>query len=104
MPSPEQGTSVRMQSNSCSSSVNSEGSLLVTTTSGCPHLVRFSANICTRLRITSLATSRLPSGNRLRRWVDLPPGAAQRSSTASGLSGKQAFTACSTNMDEASCT
>ena len=93
-----------MQSNRCSSDVNSAGSLFVTTTSGCPHFVRFSASTCTRLRITSLATSRLSAGNRLRRWVDLPPGAAQRSSTATARSGRYRLTACSTNMDDASCT
>ena len=45
IPSPEQGTSVNITSKKSSSGVKSDGSLLVTTTSGCPHLVRFSASI-----------------------------------------------------------
>lgn len=36
--------------------------------------------------------------------VDLPPGAAQRSSITTGFSPIYCFRACSTNMDEASCT
>ena len=86
MPSPEQGTSVRMTSNVAFSGVNSAGSAWVTTTSGCPHFTRFSANTPMRERITSLLTSRLPSGRSERTWVDFPPGAAQRSSATTGRS------------------
>lgn len=65
MPSPEQGTSVNITSKNSSNGVKSDGSLLVTTTSGCPHLVRFSASIWERLRITSFATNKLfPEGYR----------------------------------------
>ena len=39
------GFSVNITSKKSSSGVKSDGSLLVTTTSGCPHLVRFSASI-----------------------------------------------------------
>ena len=104
IPSPEQGTSVNMTSKKSVKEEKSAGSLLVTTTPECPHFVRFSANTCERLRITSLATSRLPAGNTLRACVDFPPGAAQRSSITTGPSPTYRLKACSTNIDEASCT
>ena len=103
IPSPEQGTSVRITSKKEGKAEKSAGSLFVTTTSGCPHFVRFSAKICDRFRITSLATSKLPSGNTLRAWVDFPPGAAQRSSITTGFVTCCRST-CSTNIEEASCT
>ena len=103
MPSPEQGTSVRITSNKWVRSVKSAGSLFVTTTSGCPHFIKFSANICERFRITSLATNKLPSGKALRQRVDFPPGAAQRSSITTGSCTYSRSTR-STNIDEASCT
>ena len=101
IPSPEQGTSVRMTSKKDGKAEKSAGSLLVTTTSGCPHFARFSAKTCERFRMTSLATSRLPSGSTLRAWVDFPPGAAQRSNIIAG-SLMYWRNACSTNIEEAS--
>ena len=41
---------------------------------GMPHFVRFSANTCERLRITSLATSRLPAGQHATGMRGFPAG------------------------------
>ena len=57
----------------------------------------------TRLRITSLLTNRLPSGNKLARCVDLPPGRRIKSKQRTG-SFTYALIACSRNMEDASCT
>ena len=103
MPSPEQGTSVRITSNNSPNGTKSAGSLFKTTVPGCPHFVTFSASTCTRLRITSFATSRLPSGKTERASVDFPPGAAQRSSITTG-SCTYCVKTCSRNIEEASCT
>jgi len=108
-PSPEQGASTSITSKTGPRRPTSTASFRVIITWGLPHLVRFSCKMRARLPTTSLATSKLFSGNRDKARVDLPPGAAHKSSirygSADGVNPRNAcFSACSTNIDEASCT
>ena len=102
IPSPEQGASTRIRSNCSPLSPICCGVLLVTITSGFPHLVRFSAKIWARPLWISFVTNRLPLGSHEQTCVDLPPGAAHRSRTVTGSVKLHCLTACSTNIDEAS--
>ena len=69
-----------------------------------PHLIMFSFRMEERERITSLETRRLSLVSMEANKVDLPPGAAHKSSTRIEPEGISCFSICWRNMEEASCT
>ena len=114
IPSPEQGTSATITSKKPGRAAKAFGSSEVTATWGSPHSATFPASTPALDFITSFATSRKPSPavsrNDAAKSVVLPPGAAQRSSTLSGLSdgkstaGRMLRNTCPTNIEDESCT
>ena len=83
MPSPEQGASTKIASKVSGQRAQSfSGAALVTTVLAQPIRSILEDRIFARAGWISLAT-RVPPESFLDSWVDLPPGAAQRSSTRS---------------------
>src|SRR5690349_7345868 len=80
-PLPLHGASTITMSNRFLRAVKSAGSLFVTMVFDAPHLIIFSDSTFTRFLMTSLLTKTDCLFNNDCIWVDLPPGAAQRSST-----------------------
>lgn len=104
-PEPLHGASMTITSKYPSILPKSRGSLQVTQLFIYPQRSAFSSSIDARDLITSLDTSKLSFDNNDASNVVLPPGAAQRSRTRTGVSEEitELYTWCR-NIDEASCT
>src|ERR1700757_5301848 len=104
-PEPLHGASTIITSKKFGNLEKSCGSLLVTILFIEPHLAILCVNTGTLVLITSLLTNKLSSFSKEANKVLLPPGAAQASNTINSFDASTACVkACSTNIDEASCT
>src|ERR1700756_1454357 len=104
-PEPLQGASTTITLKKFGKRAKSCGSLLVTILFIVPHLAILWVSMGTRVLITSLLTNKLSSFSKEASNVLLPPGAAQASNTTKGFDAfVVCLKACSTNIDEASCT